>query len=77
MQKSISDKIPEISIVIVGDSQCGKTQLISRFDNKYFSKVSFAYILLLLEYANQLTYFIVDEFLFFLSHLVISVTCLV
>ena len=40
MSKSISDKIPEISIVIVGDSQCGKTQLINRFANKSFSKVS-------------------------------------
>ena len=40
MQKSISDKIPEISVVIVGDSQCGKTQLINRFANKSFSKVN-------------------------------------
>ena len=29
----------EISIVVVGDSQCGKTQLINRFQNFKFSKV--------------------------------------
>ena len=40
MPKSIGEKIPEISIVIVGDSQCGKTQLINRFADKSFSKVS-------------------------------------
>ena len=29
----------EISIVVVGDSRCGKTQLINRFTNSKFSKV--------------------------------------
>ena len=35
----ICDKIPEISAVVVGDSQCGKTQLINRFSRKKFSQV--------------------------------------
>ena len=29
----------ELSIVVVGDSQCGKTQLINKFQNFNFSKV--------------------------------------
>jgi len=33
------NKDPELSIVVVGDSQCGKTQLINKFQNFNFSKV--------------------------------------
>ena len=34
------DKNSEISIVVVGDSQSGKTQLINKFQNFQFSKVN-------------------------------------
>ena len=33
------NKDSELSIVVVGDSQCGKTQLINKFQNFNFSKV--------------------------------------
>ena len=33
----------ELSIVVVGDSQCGKTQLINKFQNFNFSKVKNAF----------------------------------
>ena len=42
MQKNNCNKLPEISIVVVGDSQCGKTQLMNRFTNGGFSEVSMA-----------------------------------
>ena len=34
------DKNSEISIVVVGDSRSGKTQLINKFQNFQFSKVN-------------------------------------
>ena len=34
--------MPEILFVVVGDSQCGKTQLMNRFTNVGFSEVSMA-----------------------------------
>ena len=39
--QNFSLKMTELSIVFVGDSRCGKTQLINRFHNGKFSKVSF------------------------------------
>ena len=43
MSKNICDNMSEISIVVVGDSQCGKTQLINRFANGCFSEVSWGF----------------------------------
>ena len=39
LSDKICDELPEISVVVVGDSQCGKTQLINRFSKKKFSQV--------------------------------------
>ena len=41
----------QISVVAVGDSQCGKTQLINRFANGSFSEVRLAIIGDLLMYS--------------------------
>ena len=40
LSDKICDKMPRISVVVVGDSESGKTQLINRFSDKKFSKVS-------------------------------------
>ena len=40
LPQNICDKNAAVSIVIVGDSKCGKTQLINRFSNGFFTKVS-------------------------------------
>ena len=39
LSDKICDKKPRISVVVVGDSESGKTQLINRFSGKRFSKV--------------------------------------
>ena len=43
MAQNICDKMAAVSIVIVGDSKCGKTQLINRFANGCFSEVRIFY----------------------------------
>ena len=35
-----SEAMAEVSVVVVGDSQCGKTQLINRFAHSTFSQVA-------------------------------------
>ena len=37
-----SEKMSGLSVVVVGDSKCGKTQLINRFANAAFDQVGFA-----------------------------------
>ena len=39
LSDNICDKMPRISVVVVGDSESGKTQLINRFSGEKFSKV--------------------------------------
>ena len=39
LSDKICDKKPRISVVVVGDSESGKTQLINRFSGEKFSKV--------------------------------------
>ena len=36
----VSEAMAEVSVVVVGDSQCGKTQLINRFAHSTFSQVT-------------------------------------
>ena len=40
--KISGDKMSGLSVVVVGDSKCGKTQLINRFANAAFEQVGFA-----------------------------------
>ena len=41
LSDKICDKMPRISVVVVGDSESGKTQLINRFSGEKFSNVRY------------------------------------